>query len=307
MLITQLLAKARFRSTEFGLVSYEEDFMGLLPATGQPIMFAIRQGRCFLKLERSEPIRLDVGDMALVTRGPTFHFYTSETAPETNALALVRKRPLQSYKLEMGKRVATQFFATMSVWDDVARETIARMLPDVLVVRRGEFEDAEETAAILDMAVREIDRARIISPLVVNRIANMLVCELLLVKYNDERAREAILRSIGNPGVVRALMLIHSTLIPDFTVADLARRVAMSRSAFTAEFAATIGVSPGRYLIDTKLSRAAALLTATDYFVSSIADMIGYDSTPSFIKAFRQRYGTSPNRFREAASGVTLQ
>jgi AraC-like DNA-binding protein len=305
MLINQFLAKARFRSTEFGLVSYEADFRGFVAVTGRPKIYAMRQGKCWLQLDGEPAVRLHAGDMALIVCAPSYHIYSDANAPEINVMELIRQRPPDTYKLEMGKTVSTQFFATQCVWDDVARETVARMLPNLIVVRGDEFDDRAVVDMVLDLIVHEIDRARPTSPIVVNRLANMLLCEMLLAKYSRDEAREALLSAIGKPGVARALMLIHASLIPDFTVDDLARRVAMSRSALTTEFVTTVGLPPGRYLIEVKLRRAAALLTTTDYGISTVADMVGYESTPSFIKAFRQRYGRSPNRYR--GEGGTIQ
>src|SRR5690606_17479315 len=99
----------------------------------------------------------------------------------------------------------------------------------------------------------------------------------------------------------RALMLIHASLATDWTATHLAERVGLSRSAFTVEFRAVMGMPPGRYITLHRLDSAASLLTSTPYDVATIADLVGYASVPSFIKAFTRCYNVAPGQYRAEA------
>ncbi len=76
------------------------------------------------------------------------------------------------------------------------------------------------------------------------------------------------------------------------------------RSAFAARFHERVGEPPLQYLARWRMSRAAELLRTTAESVSAIAARVGYESLPSFSKAFRRWQGTSPAAFRQTNRGV---
>ena len=66
-------------------------------------------------------------------------------------------------------------------------------------------------------------------------------------------------------------------------------------------FQRTIGTSPMQYTIDLRLRRARQLLLETDLPLVDICTECGFQDQSYFIKAFRERMGTSPARFRKEA------
>jgi transcriptional regulator GlxA family with amidase domain len=92
-----------------------------------------------------------------------------------------------------------------------------------------------------------------------------------------------------------------------WTVADLARKVDMSRTAFAARFRELVGEPPMSYLSRLRLGHAAGYLAATDKTVQEIARVVGYDNESSLSKAFRRAFGQAPGEYRRqqrAAGGV---
>ncbi|RIK92001.1 MAG: hypothetical protein DCC73_14245 [Proteobacteria bacterium] len=306
MHITPFLANARFRTSNFGAVICGAPWSGVIPVMEQAVLFAIREGRGYLEVEGHTPAWLDAGDVALIPRGAAHRLCSSPTVKGQSVMEIMRHRPVQTYTLRHGgKGAQTVFCAALSNWDDVGQATVARVLPELIVVRRAEFGARSQTESIVDLLEREARQAREISPLIANHLLNALLTEILFAKFGDAGVRRDLVKSFARPPIARALMLIHSSLATDWTVTELAKRVGMSRSAFTLEFTAVLGLSPGHYLIQQKLSRAAALLKATPHDLATVADLTGYDSVPSFIKAFKRRYGASPGRYRETGGALT--
>ena len=83
-----------------------------------------------------------------------------------------------------------------------------------------------------------------------------------------------------------------------WTVADLAQRAGMSRSAFAAHFAKIVGEAPIEYLIRWRLRKAATMLRASTAGIAEIAANVGYDSEAAFSKAFKRSIGVTPGAFR---------
>jgi AraC-like DNA-binding protein len=83
-----------------------------------------------------------------------------------------------------------------------------------------------------------------------------------------------------------------------WTVADLARRTALSRAQFTRRFIAYTGLTPARYVINVRLARAHELLTETRMSVTQIAAALGYVDVAYFSRQYKRHTGRSPGSER---------
>jgi AraC-like DNA-binding protein len=86
-----------------------------------------------------------------------------------------------------------------------------------------------------------------------------------------------------------------------WTVAELARRAALSRAQFVRRFTAYTGVPPGRYLIQARMARAHELLAETDMSVTRIAATLEYSDVAYFSRQFRSWTGRSSSAARAAS------
>ena len=98
---------------------------------------------------------------------------------------------------------------------------------------------------------------------------------------------------------------MHERPAQRWTVAELAETLSISRSAFAERLKAVTGRPPLDYLTWWRLHRAAARLGRLDgSTIAMVARDAGYDSDPSFGKAFRREFGKSPGVVgRETAAG----
>jgi len=81
-------------------------------------------------------------------------------------------------------------------------------------------------------------------------------------------------------------------------VAELARRVGLSRSQFTRRFAHDTGLAPERFLIQARIQRATRLLHETDMSIGQIADALGYCDVFHFSRQYRQLTGQTASAQR---------
>ena len=79
---------------------------------------------------------------------------------------------------------------------------------------------------------------------------------------------------------------------------EYAELCALSLSSFKRSFNAVYGMAPGKWLSEKRLDRAARLLQVTDKHVNEVAYDVGFEEPSSFIRAFKQRFGTTPLRYR---------
>ena len=72
----------------------------------------------------------------------------------------------------------------------------------------------------------------------------------------------------------------------------------INANAFFKKFKAYTGVSPLQYLLDIRLSNAKSLLESTEYTISEISSIVGYDNPLYFSRLFHRHVGISPREYR---------
>ncbi len=85
---------------------------------------------------------------------------------------------------------------------------------------------------------------------------------------------------------------------PSVTIAELARMVNLSSSRLAHLCKATTGINLQSFLSSRRLGKAAELLESTDMPIKEISYSVGYRHAPSFVRAFRSKFGSSPNDYR---------
>lgn len=106
----------------------------------------------------------------------------------------------------------------------------------------------------------------------------------LLVGLADERLAIAIRR-------------IHQDVSQSWTVAQLAKEAALSRSAFFQRFSKAVGFTPLEYVTAWRMAIAKDLLRQKSHTMAYIAEQIGYQSASAFSSAFSKHTGQSPSKF----------
>jgi AraC-like DNA-binding protein len=81
-------------------------------------------------------------------------------------------------------------------------------------------------------------------------------------------------------------------------VAELARRVCLSRSVFASRFKNLLSTSPMQYLMERRMQKACELLAEGQYGIKQIASQVGYASKAAFSNAFKRWSGQSPQVYR---------
>jgi AraC-like DNA-binding protein len=96
-----------------------------------------------------------------------------------------------------------------------------------------------------------------------------------------------------------ALSLLHARPEYSWNVGSLARQLGVSRSAFAQRFKSVVGEGPMHYLVRIRMQYAAAEIRCGRRSLHEIATALGYQSEAAFSRAFSQRVGMSPGRFRK--------
>ena len=107
------------------------------------------------------------------------------------------------------------------------------------------------------------------------------------------------LNGLRDPYVGRALTMIHGNIGKDWSAEDLAKDVALSRSAFVDRFTSLVGMPPIRYLTFWRLHTAKLQLREKRTTIAQLAHVVGYRSEEAFSRAFKREFGVSPGQWRD--------
>ena len=103
--------------------------------------------------------------------------------------------------------------------------------------------------------------------------------------------------------IARAKEMIESKFAESlFSIESLAESIKVSPAYLRREFKSSYGLSPIKYLKDTRISNAKQLLLSGNMPVSEIAELCGYTSVSYFIQDFHRSLGESPNQYRTRLS-----
>jgi len=134
---------------------------------------------------------------------------------------------------------------------------------------------------------------------VVAKLSEVLFVETLR-RYVAQLPQEQSgwLAGVRDSEVGKTLALLHRKPAHPWTIAALATEVGISRSVLAERFRRYLSETPIAYLTRWRLQLGAQMLTSTNSSVAQIAAEVGYESEPSFNRAFKREFSLPPARFR---------
>ncbi|WP_328454682.1 MULTISPECIES: AraC family transcriptional regulator [unclassified Amycolatopsis] len=261
-----------------GDVRRHTDVVERFPA-GTRSLHLVGAGRVRLEVEGEAPVELDHGDMALVARGDAH---------------VVRPAPAADW-------VTGEFLV-----ETVVAAPLLGVLPAAIVIR-GDSRTAAWLPLSRDLLLSEVTRPEPGARVMVSRLLDLLFIRSLRTwAASGDDAHPGWLTAAMDPALGPALTAIHRDPGRDWPVDELARLTSLSRSAFAARFAESVGEPPGAYVQRRRLDHAARLLRGTAEPIGRIAARVGYASEAAFSRAFSRAYGSSPRAWRGAASSGSM-
>ena len=95
-----------------------------------------------------------------------------------------------------------------------------------------------------------------------------------------------------------AMAIVEKNLMePDFSVQELVKAMAMSRSVFYRKIKSITGQSVVEFINDIRMRRAAKLLISSQLRVFEVCTLVGLEDLKYFRKAFQQVHGVSPSEY----------
>ncbi|WP_406497316.1 helix-turn-helix domain-containing protein [Streptomyces sp. NBC_01604] len=167
--------------------------------------------------------------------------------------------------------------------------------PDVLFVDDGRILTSAGAASGVDVCLHLVRRDH------GSELANTVARRCVVPPFRDGGQAQYIEQPVpeqGAAGTAATRAWALERLGDPLTLADLAGHARMSLRTFARRFNEEVGLSPGRWLIQQRLSRARHLLEASDLSVDQIAGQVGFATGASLRQHLHASIGVSPQAYR---------
>ncbi|MCI4669193.1 MAG: AraC family transcriptional regulator [Bacteroidia bacterium] len=124
--------------------------------------------------------------------------------------------------------------------------------------------------------------------------------ELIALLYQlDSHGIRDMLSDLFNPHQLEFKQVIAAHIFHDLSLEEYASLLHLSLSSFKRKFKEIYGNSPGQYIQNKRLEKAAQLLSTSTSRISDICYDCGFGDISNFSKAFSKKYGISPSEYQK--------
>ena len=267
---------------------------------GHPSFCVVLDGRCRLAVDGAGPVTLQAGDFVLLPATPSFTMSGFESVkpvllhPRVTATATGDVRHGRR-----GGRPDVRLLGGYFFFDSPDAPLLVSLLPALLHLR-----GVERLTALVRLVGEESRERRPGRELVLGRLVELLLIEALRSKPDDDTP-PGLLRGLADTRLAAAIRHIHGDPARSWTVAQLAQKVALSRSAFFDRFTRAVGLPPMEYLVAWRMALAKDLLRAGNVGLAAVAERVGYSSASTFSTAFSRHVGQPPSRYARERLAAT--
>jgi AraC-like DNA-binding protein len=262
----------------------------------------VTAGSCWMGCEGDQQVLLQPGDAIVFPHGDA-HFASGrrgqrvDPAPYTAA----PKRPLETIRLGAGSGARVSLVCGYLGCDARPYNPLLSALPRSIHARgvAGGW-----LAEFPRQVVAEAWQGRAGGTTMLTRMAELMFVEVVR-RYTEELSpRQAgWLAGLRDPVVAPALAALHARPAHGWTLAELARAAATSRTVLTLRFSQTVGLPPMQYLTEWRLQLAAEQLATGSRKVAAVGAEVGYESEAAFSRAFKRSTGYAPAAWRRMRQG----
>lgn len=271
---------------------------------------AVLTGTAWIIFDGDEPQPLGPGDLAII-RGPDP--YTVADDPGSRPQVIIH--PDQHCTSPSGESLAEEMKLGVRTWgnslngsttmltgayttDGEISRRLLDALPRLIVIRRSSWD-----TPLVGMVADEIGNDDPGQEVVLDRLLDLLLIAALRTWFaRADAATPSWYHAHADPIIGRAIRLLTNEPAFQWTVANLAAEVGLSRAALARRFNDLVGEPPMAFLAGWRLALAADLLREPDSTVTAVARRVGYNSPFTFSAAFKRLYGVSPKAHREHQS-----
>jgi len=262
------------------------------------------EGACWGGLIAETPVRMHTGDVIVLPHGDP-HVMASDYGirpiPDSGDPPAGTRLPFLKSVGEVGPERAT-FVCGFLGCDLRPFNPLLASLPRLLHMRSR---PGSWVANFAGAVVAELEQQRSAGEIMLARLSELMFMEVVRWHFESMGENQAgWLAGLRDPAVGPALTMLHERPTHSWTLQELARSVAVSRSVLADRFMRLVGQPPMQYLAQWRIQLAAQLLERSGAKVTTIAADVGYESEAAFSRAFKKMMGVPPSLWRRRQTSL---
>jgi AraC-like DNA-binding protein len=257
-----------------------------------PYYVAVLKGSLRYQDQQSGEVVVNAGDFILIPFAQDFMMWSD--VPSDDNDQVINPVILEGGGYRVGSidgPVDMRALVGYCVFQSDDADLLSSLLP-LLVVVRGEHRLAMLMQLLGDEAIGSKPGREV----VLQHLLEVLLIEALR-STAQLGAAPGLLRGLSDERLALAIRGMHAKPDRGWTVAELAREAALSRSGFHERFHQAVGMAPMEYLTAWRLALAKDLLRRQELSIGAIARQVGYRSASAFSVAFMRSIGVSPKAY----------
>ena len=282
----------------------------VLPGAEHLISYhVVTEGRCFAGILGEAPVAIDAGEVIVFTRGDA-HVVSSQPG--------MRAQPVTHEEVEAATAGPLPFFRSLGgegppsvklvcgflACDARPFNPLIDNLPRVIKAGNPSGGGTNWLGELIRVARSESAGKRAGGESILAKLSELMFIEVVRRHLENLPPEQAgWLAGLRDPYVGKALSMMHGQPARNWTIEELAREVALSRSVLAERFADLVGMPPMHYLARWRMQIAAGLLSGGNANIASVAAEIGYGSEAAFSRAFKKTVGVPPSAWRRRPGG----
>lgn len=273
----------------------------ILPEAEHLISYHILlSGSCWGGLEGEDQVRMEPGDVIVFPQGEAHLMSSAEAYRDGSGRkgTSAERYPNTVLLGPEGTPRTTTFVCGFLGCDARPFNPLLSSLP-----RRMHIRGAAEgwLSQFPRQVVTESRNGRVGSETMLTRMAELMFIEVVRRHVEQLPPQQAgWLAGLRDTVVGPALKKLHEQPRHPWTLAELARATASSRTVLVERFSHLVGVSPMLYLTRWRLQLAAEQLSRGSAKVAAVGAQVGYESEAAFSRAFKRETGLSPAAWRRS-------
>jgi AraC-like DNA-binding protein len=231
------------------------------------------------------------GHLHLVRRGPVRMIGVASGPLDIEEPTLLLLPRPEAHRLVADGRDGADVVCGTVGFGAAGRNPLADALPDLVQVPLAELPGS---AVLLDLLFEEALEDRCGRQAAVDRLCEVLLLRVLRYGMARGWAASGAIAGLGDDRLAPVLQALHDAPAHPWTLEEMAKLAALSRSRFAKRFQDVMAQAPMDYLTTFRIALAQGLLRQ-GRAPKSVAHAAGYASTAAFGRAFVRRVGMTPS------------
>ena len=296
-ILSDVLSKVKLSSVVYFKSNFSEPWGMDIPKGPFAQFHIVTKGQCILKTKEAS-IQLFTGDIIVFPFGASHWLANSEKSQRYQGEEVVESI-LSGKSLFEGDKLSATLVCGHFEFDRNLDHPFIKELPSIIHIGDSDLRQFSWLKSITDLVIEEAGKEQSGSGIIINKLGEILFVHTLRAFIEKNKLENGFIAAIQDERISKVLKAIHKSSHQGWSLDQLARIAAMSRTSFANRFKSLTGETPFNYITRWRLLKAKVLLEESRFSVGEIAEQVGYQSEAAFNRVFKKRVSQTPLKFRQ--------